>query len=97
VARNSGDKMERDEIAKELRKLERSTFFKTIWIVSSHIALLLLANICIIAIDTMYVNSVPFCFLGGMVNGIFIFSSMKRDISKERDRVNKEVQRIFKK
>ncbi len=84
-----------EEQKKKLWSLHCSTMRKQCLIGLKTCGLLFLANIFVILIGLLLLQSQIFIVVGSMLNAIFILPSLGRETRKERDRIKEEVKKIL--
>lgn len=95
--KTDGDKMEQlTEEQKEKFKKLRKQVIKRAALTSLKLAtLLILTSTAVCLLDIFYVHNLIFTFLGSMVSAIMIFSSFRRSLDQEHDRIKEEVKKVL--
>lgn len=83
-----------DEQKKKLKKLQRKYAIKGGLIGLKFVSLLFLANIVVLAIDFAYVHSPVFSFIGGAINALFLFRTLRLDLESQRASISEEIKKI---
>ena len=86
-----------EEQKQKIKTLERSTAKNAAVIGLKFSFLLIQSNLVIILLDAFYVNqSKAFAFIGGIINGFFVFRSLIKAINSEKERIETEIKKILK-
>lgn len=84
-----------DDQRAQLVALTKSVRWNALKIASSTLAFFFISVVSISGLSLYYVHSQAFCFIGGGINGYFIFGSMFRSLRQEHDRISQEVKKIL--
>jgi hypothetical protein len=92
-----GDKMEQltEEQKEKFKKLRKQVAKRAVWMSLKLASLLVLTSTIICLVDIFYVHNLVFTFVSSMISAIMIFSSFRRSLDQEHDRIKEEVKKVL--